>query len=54
MGGLVAKIEITRGEKIILELIKAQPRKFRVLFPLLTSDKAKLLALSIRKKARER
>ena len=41
--------EITRGEWIILALIREKPSKMRVLYPLLKSEKARLLALKIRK-----
>ena len=46
--------EITRGEYIVLQLLKAKPSRFRILYPLLTSEKAKLAALKIRKETRER
>ena len=40
--------EITRGERIVLQLMKDRPTKFRALYPLLTTDKAKLVALKMR------
>lgn len=43
---------VSSGERIVLQLIKANPKKFRALYPLLTSEKAKLLALKIRKEAK--
>ena len=41
--------DITSGERIILALSKEKPSKMRVLYPLLKSEKARLLALKIRK-----
>ena len=42
---------ITHADGIILALLKVNPKKFRVLYPLLKSNRARLLALKIRRDA---
>ena len=42
---------ITQADAVILALLKANPKKFRVLYPLLRSNRARLLALKIRRDA---